>query len=176
MNPFNNLIKDNLPAFESMNSDQILQELIQNEEKLERCVRILNDTGSLTEVRVYGEKPPVWVFNCADTICEVAGLCASRDAYKGVREKDCDLSKKYTEEYKSASLKGWHEMAEEFSYSVRLEKLRKQVYEDRAKKGTDSKGAHTDPMFSAARWAQVKAQCENNMMILNLQELTQDPD
>ena len=86
---------------------------------------------------------------------------------------DVDISKKYDREEKSSSLKGWHEMAEDFSYHVRLENLRQQIVEDRKKKGLLDK---KEPLFTHERWLAVKHVFEDNMTILNLKDLAEDEE
>ena len=81
-----NLTDSKVVDYSTHDDDGILQATIENEEKIERCLKKLNDIGALREVNCFTFDPPMWLFNCAETIAEVAGLLPAHPdgTYKGV--------------------------------------------------------------------------------------------
>ena len=148
-------------------------ELLNNEEKLERCLKILDNIASLTEVKVFVGDPPMYIFNCAETIVESVEFvpASSATAYTGVSEVYLDITKYYNEDTKSGSLKGWGEMAADLSTSLKLEELRMKVLADREAAKTS---VPPQPTYSQERWIKVKACFENDQMIEMLKELVED--
>ena len=100
-------------VFSSFDEDKTRKAIIKNEEKLERCLKKVDDIGALREVNCYTFDPPMWLFNCAETICEVAGLISAHPAtaYKDSAEVRMILDSLYEEDEKNSSLKSWGEHA-----------------------------------------------------------------